>query len=80
MSNADIWTDVDDMLPKPDSDVVMVWAGPNERALKQGKFFGPDSGLHGFATLAANGKHYVGKIFVTHWAYVGDLLPEVSHG
>lgn len=73
MSTADLWTSVDDMLPEPNSDVVMCWS--DERAIRQGKFFGPDSVLHGFATLSASGKHYVGKVFVTHWCYVNDLLP-----
>lgn len=76
MSSADIWTNVDDMLPEPGSDVVMVWA--EEKAIRQGKFFGEDSSLHGFATLDRNGKHYVGKIFVTHWCYTKDLLEGVK--
>ena len=73
MSSADIWTSVEDMLPEPNSDVVMMWK--DERAIMQGKFFGPECSLHGFATKAANGRHYVGKIYVTHWCYVNDLIP-----
>lgn len=65
------WNRVQDKLPEPNTDVVMAWAGD---FLMQGKYFNGDSMLTGFAVLKGN--HYVGKIGVTHWAYVKDILPQ----
>lgn len=65
------WNCVEKKLPRANSDILMAWA--DERAVRQGKFFGKDCGLHGFAE--SKGSHYVGKIGVTHWCYLKDALP-----
>lgn len=65
------WNRVADRIPDDNTDILMAWA--DESAIRQGKYFGSDTSLHGFAEH--KGSHYVGKIGVTHWCYLADALP-----
>ena len=68
------WRRVQDSLPRNGQRVLMAWKP--ERSVMQGKYStGKDSSLHGFCTKIPGCSYYVGKVGVTHWCPLSEVLP-----